>query len=407
LNQRKDFSIVGSDGTFHHGSSRFGQTLPKNAPIEANPDEQLRTTEMTNPFQQISPLRNTTTATVPKALAEEQLHHFGIDPTTKYGHALRRLAEVLYEANAATVDLWKITFDTLETLDRSDRIAYFNAKRFVCFQLAKVLDSLQNPMRRTYQSIMTDEPGFACKGPYPIFDNVTAIFSATPVITRTATYLYACLEWVEDAFKGREPLHEIYSRLLNPTSISLANHIVDIECGPRAHEYMAWNFNSGMAAIDGLFSHLLGVRDIVLSSRNVYGGTYQLLEDWFGKASNLDVAIEWFDGFDATAFEDALDSVESKYADRIEDGRRIYVFLESPSNPHGNVVQRRRCAGDLKNRAWAGLAGRGRYHRRHALPAPGAAGGRPDRTARFRHSFLYQGPVGRRHDDRGRRHRPG
>ena len=293
---------------------------------------------MTTPFQQISPLRNTTTATAPKALAEEQLHHFGIDPTTEYGQALCRLAETLYEANAATHDLWKITFDTLETLDRSDRIAYFNAKRFVCFQLAKVLDSLQNPMRRTYQSIMTSKPGFASKGPYPIFDNVTAIFSATPVITRTATYLYACMEWVEDAFKGREPLHEIYSRLLNPTSISLANHIVDIECGARAPEYMAWNFNSGMAAIDGLFSHLLGVRDIVLSSRNIYGGTYQLLENWFGKASNLDIAIEWFDGFDDTAFETALDAVEAKYADRLKDGRRIYVFLESPSNPHGNVV---------------------------------------------------------------------
>ena len=293
---------------------------------------------MTTPFQQISPLRNTTTATAPKALAEEQLHHFGIDPTTEYGQALCRLAENLYQANAATHDLWKITFDTLGTLDRSDRIAYFNAKRFVCFQLAKVLDSLQNPMRRTYQSIMTDKPGFACKGPYPIFDNVTAIFSATPVITRTATYLFACMEWVEDAFKGREPLHEIYSRLLNPTSISLANHIVDIECGARASEYMAWNFNSGMAAIDGLFSHLLGARDIVLSSRNIYGGTYQLLEGWFGKASNLDIAIEWFDGFDAGVFETALVAVEEKYADRLKDGRRIYVFLESPSNPHGYVV---------------------------------------------------------------------
>ena len=48
----------------------------------------------------------------------------------------------------------------------------------------------------------------------------------------TATYLYACVEWVEDAFKGKELLHEIYSRLLNPTSVSLANHIVDVEAGP-------------------------------------------------------------------------------------------------------------------------------------------------------------------------------
>ncbi len=290
------------------------------------------------PYQQISPLRNTTTATDPAALAEEQLRHFGIEPASEYGRALGRLAGTLYEASAATHELWRITMETLGTLDRSDRIAYFNAKRFICFQLAKVLDTLQNPMRMTYQSIMTGKDGFACKGPYPIFDNVTAIFSATPVITRTATYLYACMEWVEDAFKGREPLLEIYSRLLNPTSISLANHIVDIECGPYAADYLAWNFNSGMAAVDGLFSHLLGSRDIVLSSRNVYGGTYQLLEDWYGKASNLDIDIEWFDGYDVGAFEGALLHVEEKYAKRLRGGRRIYVYLESPSNPHGNVM---------------------------------------------------------------------
>ena len=307
---------------------------------------------MTTPFQQISPLRNSTRATDPAALAAEQLHHFGIDPESEYGRALARLARTLYEANAATHELWKITLETLEGLDRSDRIAYFNAKRFVCFQLAKVLDSLQNPMRRTYQSVMTGTTGFACKGPYPILDNVTAIFSATPVIARTATYLYACMEWVEDAFKGREPLLEIYSRLLNPTSISLANHIVDIECGARAADYLAWNFNSGMAAVDALFSHLLGARDIVLASRNVYGGTYQLLQDWFGKASNLDIDIEWFDGFDAEAFERALDGVEARYAKRIADGRHIYVYLESPSNPHGNVLDVPAIARIAHRRGW-------------------------------------------------------
>src|SRR5262249_14828851 len=131
-------------------------------------------------------------------------------------------------------------------------------------------------------------------GPYPLFDNVTAIFSANPVITRTATYLYACVEWVEDAFKGRELLHEIYSRLLIPTSISLANHIVDIEAGPLSHEYFVWNFNSGMAAVDATLSHLVGYQDIVLASRNVYGGVYQLLHDWYGKRGNLDIAVRWF-----------------------------------------------------------------------------------------------------------------
>ncbi|MBI3896961.1 MAG: aminotransferase class I/II-fold pyridoxal phosphate-dependent enzyme [Gammaproteobacteria bacterium] len=293
---------------------------------------------MTTPLQELSPLRNTTSASDAASLAREQLLHFAIDPDSDYGKTLGSLATMLYTANVAAHDLWRITVESLKDLDRSDRIAYFNAKRFLCFQLAKILDSLQNPLRSTYQSITTQNGGFSCKGPFPLFDNVTAIFSATPVIARTATYLYACTEWVADAFTGREPLLEIYSRLLNPTSISLANHIVDVECGARANEYMAWNFNSGMAAIDALMAHLLGANDIVLSSRNIYGGTYQLLHDWYGKNSNLGVAIEWVDGFDGPTFEAALNATEKKYADRIKAGSHIYVYVESPCNPHGNVL---------------------------------------------------------------------
>jgi O-acetylhomoserine (thiol)-lyase len=117
---------------------------------------------------------------------------------------------------------------------------------------------LQNPTRKVHQSLGHSTATTLAKGPYPTFDNVAAIFSANPVITRTATYSFACTEWIDDAFLGREFLHEIYSRLLNPTSISLANHIVDIEAGAMSGDYLAWNFNSGMAAIDGALSHLVG-----------------------------------------------------------------------------------------------------------------------------------------------------
>lgn len=289
-------------------------------------------------LRQLSPLRNTTAGSSPDDLAAEQLAHFGIDETTPYGEALKAFTAHLYALNADAFTLWQRTIEALETLDRSDRIAYFNAKRFLCFQLAKVLDTLQNPMRSTYQTLVTRDAGFASKGPYPLFDNVTALFSASPVITRTATYIYACTEWIEDAFNGREFLHEIYSRLLNPTSIALANHVVDLECGEDSARYLAWNYNSGMAAIDGLLSHLVGYEDVILASRNVYGGTYQLLQDWFGKEANLKVAVEWFDGFDADAFRAALEAAEQKYADRIAKGRKIYVYIESPCNPHGNVL---------------------------------------------------------------------
>ncbi|WP_086933464.1 trans-sulfuration enzyme family protein [Agarilytica rhodophyticola] len=292
----------------------------------------------TSELKQLSPVRHTTVAEDALSLAHEQAKHFGVEPDSPYGKAMVDLAAQLYKANESVHSLWKITTDTLASLDRSDRVAYFNCKRFLCFQMAKLLDNLQNPMRATYQSIACEDTGFAVKGNFPLFDNVSALFSATPVITRTATYLFACTEWIEDGFKGKEPLHEIYSRLLNPTSISLANHIVDIECGPYASQYLAWNFNSGMAAIDALLANLVGYEDILLVSRNIYGGSYQLINDWYGKRSNLNVAIEWFDGYDENTFKQRLSDVESKYQDKIKEGRKIYVYLESPCNPHGNVL---------------------------------------------------------------------
>lgn len=287
---------------------------------------------------QLSPRRHTSSAPTTADLIKEQLEHFGIDAASEHGQALSRLVRELYSANGAVHEIWKLTTTTLAALGRQDRIAWFNAKRFACFQLAKILDTLQNPLRATYQSIVNDMGIAGVKGPYPLFDNVTALFSATPVITRTATYIYACTEWVEDAFKGKEMLHEIYSRLLNPTSICLANHIVDLEAGPDASAYFAWNFNSGMAAIDATLANLLGYEDVVLASRNVYGGTHQLLHDWYGKRSNLNVAIEWFDGEEEDAFRARLDEVVRRHAERLARGRRIYVFIESPCNPHGNVL---------------------------------------------------------------------
>jgi len=288
--------------------------------------------------RELSPRRNTSTASDIDSLVAEQLRHFSIDPASDYGVRLGELAASLYAANASAHQLWALTLAELARLDPAERVSRFNAKRFLCFQLAKILDTLQNPLRKSYQSLLKDPVQTASKGPYPIFDNVSALFSATPVIARTATYLYACTEWVEDAFKGREPLHEIYSRLLNPTSISLANHIVDLEAGPLAGEYLAWNFNSGMAAIDATLANVVGYQDVVLASRNVYGGTYQLLHDWYGKQSNLDIGLRWFDGFTAEDFARELAAVREEFAPRLQSGREIYVLLESPCNPHGYVL---------------------------------------------------------------------
>ena len=289
-------------------------------------------------MRRLSPRRKTTTATDVPGLVAEQLAHFGIDAAMPFGQTLSQLAGRLYELQGDLDQLWRVTLESIDTLDRSDRIAWFNAKKFLSFQLAKLLDTLQNPSRRSYQSLGFGPSTLSAKGPYAVFDNVTAIFSANPVIARTATYIYACAEWIEDAFQGKELLLEIYSRLLNPTSVSLANHIVALEAGPHAREYMAWNFNSGMAAIDATLSHVLGRDDVLISSRNIYGGAHQLIHDWFARPGNLDIAVETFDGDDTAAFLDCWRRVEKKHAARFAAGRRAYVYLESPCNPHGYVL---------------------------------------------------------------------
>ncbi len=310
----------------HHVSPQPTHTLPPDGRTD------LETA------RHISPRRKTSEARSIPDLAREQLRHFGVDPETEYGRRLASFAERLYGANVDLKRMWDLGLAELRDLPREDRISRFAAQKFLCFQLAKLLDNLQTPLRKNYQSLIDSPSTRSRKGPYPVFDNVTALFSAKPVITRTATYIYACAEWVDDAFQGKELLHEVYSRLLNPTNVSLANHIVDVECGPYAGEYFAWNFNSGMAAVDCVLSHLVGHEDIILASRNVYGGTYQLMHDWFAKPSNLNVGVEFFDGYDGEAFAAALKRTQEKYADRLRNGRQIYVYIESPCNPHGYVL---------------------------------------------------------------------
>lgn len=286
----------------------------------------------------LSPRRKTSEAQDLSGLVDEQLRHFGLVPDSPWGATLGRLARRCYESDADLALLWEQTVAALATLDRRERVALWNAKKFLSFQLAKLLDTLQTPSRRAYQALGYSPATLAAKGPYPVFDNVTALFSATPVIARTATYIYACAEWIEDAFQGKELLLEIYSRLLNPTSISLANQIVDLEAGPYAAEYLAWNFSSGMAAIDAVLAHLLGRDDLLITSRNIYGGAHQLIHDWYAKSSNLEIAVENFDGFGADEFRAALQRARQKHADRFAAGRQAYVYLESPCNPHGYVL---------------------------------------------------------------------
>ena len=288
-------------------------------------------------MQRLSPVRNSTTASSPEALAQEQLEHFGIKPDSSFGQALLRAATSLYRAGNEIHQI-ELLCQTLADLPATDKISYFNAKKFLCFQLAKLIDMLQPSLKQSYQALEMDVGTRAVKGEYPLFANVGALFSATPAVIKTATYLYACTEWVEDAFNGKESTHPIYSRLLNPTSMALASTVSSLEAGEYVSEYMTWNFNSGMAAIDALLSNQLQHGDILLSSRNVYGGTFQLMQDYFARKNRLAVNLEWFDGYTGDEFRVRLQEIHQQYKEELKQGKRVLVYLESPCNPHGYML---------------------------------------------------------------------
>src|SRR6266481_7898838 len=141
--------------------------------------------------RKLSPRRGTSTAKDVDGLVAEQLAHFGIDAKTELGGAMGRLAGHIYHANIELHQLWDLTTRELAALDRRDRIACFNAKKFLCFQLAKLLDTLQNPFRHVYQTLIKNQTTRIAKGPYPLFDNVTAIISSTPANVHTLSLLDA------------------------------------------------------------------------------------------------------------------------------------------------------------------------------------------------------------------------
>ncbi len=286
----------------------------------------------------LSPRRKSTKGTTIEELAIEQLAHFQIDANSEYGMALKAAAIDIYNAQSDISKLHQITNDTIEKLDQGEKVSYFNAKRFLSFQIAKVLETLQLPMAKTYRSMGQSDESLQAKGPQPLFNNVAALFSATPVIARTSTYDYSCTEWIDDAFNGKESIHHIYSRLLNPTSMALSSHMVHIEAGKYADDYTAWNFNSGMAAVDALLSCVLSHGDVLIISRNVYGGVYQLVEDFFAKKNKFAIHVVWFDGYSLEDFKPVLEKAKMDYMDMLSTGNKLHVYMESPCNPHGYML---------------------------------------------------------------------
>ena len=103
-----------------------------------------------------------------------------------------------------------------------------------------------------------------------------------------------------------------YSRAGNPTRTNLEKNITSLEQGSDAIA-----FSSGMAAISAII-HLLSSGDEIIFTKNVYGGTFRIMDKIY---RNFDIKPKWIDTTD-------IDKVESAITKKTK-----IVFIETPTNP--------------------------------------------------------------------------
>lgn len=103
-----------------------------------------------------------------------------------------------------------------------------------------------------------------------------------------------------------------YSRAGNPTRTNLENNIASLEEGKEGI-----SFSSGMAAISAVI-HLLSAGDEIIFTRNVYGGTYRIMEKIYKKFS---IKPHWVDTTNLKEIKKAINK------------NTKMIYIETPTNP--------------------------------------------------------------------------
>ncbi|MCV6624610.1 MAG: aminotransferase class I/II-fold pyridoxal phosphate-dependent enzyme [Cellvibrionaceae bacterium] len=141
--------------------------------------------------------------------------------------------------------------------------------------------------------------------------------SATTPIYQTTSYTFDSTQHGADLFDLKVP-GNIYTRIMNPTTSVLEQRLAALEGGVGALALA-----SGMAAIRYAIETIAEVGSNIVSTSQLYGGTYNLFAHTFPRQG-----IE-------TRFVDADDF--DKIASLIDDNTKA-LFCESIGNPAGNVV---------------------------------------------------------------------
>ena len=147
--------------------------------------------------------------------------------------------------------------------------------------------------------------------------------AAAVPIYQTTSYTFDDTQHGADLFDLKVP-GNIYTRIMNPTTAVLEERIEAMEGG-----IAALGVASGMAAITYALQAICAVGDNIVSTSQLYGGTYNLFAHSLPR-QGIETRMVSHDDFDG--FENAID-----------DNTKA-VFCESIGNPAGNVVDIARLA---------------------------------------------------------------
>jgi len=147
--------------------------------------------------------------------------------------------------------------------------------------------------------------------------------AAAVPIYQTTSYTFDNTQHGADLFDLKVP-GNIYTRIMNPTTDVLEQRLAAMEGG-----IAALAVASGMAAITYAIQCICGVGDNIVSTSQLYGGTYNLFAHSLPK-QGIDVRMVSADDYEG--FDKAIDN------------NTRAIFCESIGNPAGNIVDIERLA---------------------------------------------------------------
>lgn len=155
------------------------------------------------------------------------------------------------------------------------------------------------------------------------YESESTTKAAAVPIYQTTSYTFDDTQHGADLFDLKVP-GNIYTRIMNPTTDVLEKRVAAMEGG-----IAALAVASGMSAITYAIQCICEVGTNIVSTSQLYGGTYNLFAHSFPK-QGIETRMVSFD--DYQGFEDAID-----------DNTRA-IFCESIGNPAGNVVDLQKIA---------------------------------------------------------------